>query len=169
MGKFPAGGLAQGCDGSFYGLTAEGGAYGNGTVFRITPSGALTPLYSFTGGSDGYAPVGALVQGSDCNFYGATKHSRFSGFQFYGTVFRITPDGTLSTLHTFGDLDPQGRPVSLCRAGAEHGWEPLWHHLHRYRQGGYGTVFQNGTRRRCVHHARSISMAATTARSLRLP
>jgi uncharacterized repeat protein (TIGR03803 family) len=103
-GKFPTGALAQGCDGSFYGLTSAGGAYENGTVFRITPAGALTTLYSFTGGSDGYAPVAALVRGSDCNFYGVTKNSRLMDFEIYGTVFRITPDGTLSTLHKFGDL-----------------------------------------------------------------
>jgi len=103
-GKFPAGALAQGCDGSFYGLTAEGGAYENGTVFRISTNGAFTLLHSFTGGSDGYAPVGALVRGSDCNLYGATKRSTLSGFQFYGTLFRITPVGTLTTLHTFGNV-----------------------------------------------------------------
>ena len=48
-GKFPAGGLAQGCDGNFYGLTSQGGANGKGTVFKITPAGAFTLLYSFTG------------------------------------------------------------------------------------------------------------------------
>ena len=103
-GMFPSGGLAQGCDGSVYGLTTEGGASDKGTVFRITPTGAFTTLYSFAGGTDGYTPVGALVRGSDGNFYGATKHSTLRGVELFGTVFTITPNGVLTTLHTFGDL-----------------------------------------------------------------
>lgn len=103
-GWSPAGGLAQGCDGSFYGLASRGGANGDGTVFRITPAGAFSLLYSFTGGTDGYEPVGALVRGSDCNFYGATKHGTLRGIELFGTVFKITPNGALTTLHTFGDL-----------------------------------------------------------------
>ena len=81
------------------------------------------------------------MRGTDCNFYGVTTHNTLRGYELFGTVFRITPNGALTTLHTFGDLNRQGRPVSLCRAGAEHGWEPLRHHLHRL-PGGYGTVFR---------------------------
>ena len=140
-GWFPAGGLAQGCDGSFYGLTTEGGTYGNGAVFRITPDGAFTPLYSFTGGRDGYAPVGALVRGSDCNLYGATKRSTFSGFQLYGTVFRITPAGTLTTLHTFGDVGLKDGLYPY--AGLMQSMDGnLYGTTYTDTLGGYGTVFR---------------------------
>jgi len=52
-----------------YGTTAYGGQYDNGTIFKITTNGALTTLYSFTGGSDGSSPVAALIQASDGNLY----------------------------------------------------------------------------------------------------
>ncbi|HOC54384.1 MAG TPA: immunoglobulin domain-containing protein [Verrucomicrobiota bacterium] len=140
-GKFPTGGLAVGCDGSFYGLTSEGGAHENGTVFRVTPAGALTTLYSFTGGNDGYAPVGVLVRGSDCNFYGATKYSTWNGLPFYGTVFRITPNGALSTLHTFGDFilkDGLYPYAGLLQSKDGN----LYGTTYTDRQGGYGTLFR---------------------------
>ena len=91
-GVYPSA-LIQGSDSSFYGTTNEGGSNGAGTVFTITPAGALTTLYSVPDGSEG--PPNALVQGSDGNFYGTT------GF----TVFSITPAGVLSTLHSFSAPD----------------------------------------------------------------
>ena len=77
-GGHPKAGLVQGSDGNFYGTTLFGGYrnnlnnYGNGTVFKISATGALTTLYSFTGGKDGGTPYAGLVQGSDGNFYGTT-------------------------------------------------------------------------------------------------
>jgi uncharacterized repeat protein (TIGR03803 family) len=90
--------LVQGSDGNFYGTAQVGGNWGYGTIFRITPNGILTTLYSFTGGNDGYWPVGALVQGSDGNLYGTTWKGGTSGD---GTIFRIAPAGKFATLHTF--------------------------------------------------------------------
>ena len=67
-GAYPEAGLVQGSDGNFYGTTLSGGntnynyntdAVGYGTVFKISANGALTNLYSFTGGSDGWAPNAA--------------------------------------------------------------------------------------------------------------
>jgi uncharacterized repeat protein (TIGR03803 family) len=85
-GKFPSAGLVQGSDGNFYGTTIQGGAYGNGTVFRISPSGGLTNLYSFgTVSNDGFYASAGLVQGSDGNFYGTTT---FGGIDNNGTVFK---------------------------------------------------------------------------------
>ena len=52
-GGWPVTGLVQGSDGNFYGTTYEGGTHGCGTVFKISANGALTTLYSFTGGNDG--------------------------------------------------------------------------------------------------------------------
>jgi uncharacterized repeat protein (TIGR03803 family) len=103
-GSGPVGPLVQGTDGNFYGMTG-GGLHGYGNVFKMTPGGLLNSLYSFTSGTDGSAPVGALAQGSDGNFYGATKHNVISGFQFYGTIFRMTPGGTLTTLYALNYTD----------------------------------------------------------------
>ena len=71
-GANPHAGLVQGSDGNFYGTTDCGGTNYAGTVFRINTNGALTSLYSFTGGNDGATPLAGLVQGSDGNFYGTT-------------------------------------------------------------------------------------------------
>jgi uncharacterized repeat protein (TIGR03803 family) len=100
-GKLPYAGLVQAVAGAFYGATATGGAYGAGTIFKITPGGTLTTLYSFcsqSGCPDGKSPDATLVQGNDGNFYGTTFAGGASGA---GTIFEITPGGTLTTLHSF--------------------------------------------------------------------
>jgi uncharacterized repeat protein (TIGR03803 family) len=97
--------LVQGSDGNFYGTTQGGGTQHQGTVFKITPQGTLTTLHSFCSEpycADGQAPFARLVQANDGNFYGTT----LEGGEFsIGTVFRITPEGTLTTLHSFQDED----------------------------------------------------------------
>ncbi len=98
-GTTPAGELAQGTDGNFYGMTGHGGAHSVGNVFKMTPGGLLTNLYSFTGGTDGYVPSGQLVQGTDGNFYGVTRRNALQGNFLYGTIFKITPGGALTTLY----------------------------------------------------------------------
>jgi uncharacterized repeat protein (TIGR03803 family) len=105
----PSGQLTQATDGNFYGVT--GGSYldsDKGSVFKITPMGELTTLYTFCsqgGCPDGANPVGRLVQGADGNLYGLTQTGGVSNtLCFYGscgTTFRITLDGTLTTLYTF--------------------------------------------------------------------
>jgi len=98
-------GLVQGSDGNFYGTTSYGGTNRDGTVFRISPSGTYTSLYSFAGyPTDGYAPNG-LVQGSEGNFYGTAIAGGTNG---YGTVFRISPSGTYTTLYSFGSSPTDG-------------------------------------------------------------
>ena len=106
-GTGPQAGLIQASDGNFYGTTSGGGANNYGTVFKITPSGALTTLHSF-GYADGDSPLGALVQASDGNFYGTTELGGNSGCSFdrgCGTAFKMTPAGTLTTLYVFGPDD----------------------------------------------------------------
>ena len=98
-GANPAAGLVQATDGNFYGTTEC--VYGcPGTVFEITPDGALTTLHLFAGGYDGAQPAAGLVQATDGNFYGTTSCGG-GGFSCGGTVFKITPDGALTTLHNF--------------------------------------------------------------------
>jgi len=114
--------IMQASDGNFYGATLYGGAnagtgsedIGGGTVFKITPSGSETVLYSFCsqGGSsctDGDTPYGGITQGSDGNFYGTTKYGGSvcepDDTAGCGTVFKLTPSGTLTTLHVFAGND----------------------------------------------------------------
>ena len=99
-GTTPAGQLTQGADGNFYGLTGRGGAYSTGNFFRMTPGGALTNLYSFTGRTDGYVPSDRLAQATDGNFYGVTRRNTIGGELAYGTIFKMTPAGALTTICT---------------------------------------------------------------------
>jgi len=100
----PVGALTLGTDGNFYGMTS-GGTSGHGNIFRITPSGALSNLYSFRGGTDGSVPVGALALGADGNFYGATKYNTIAGYAFYGTIFKVTTSGSLTTIYSLNYTD----------------------------------------------------------------
>jgi uncharacterized repeat protein (TIGR03803 family) len=111
-GEAPRAALVQATDGNFYGTTVEGGAMGDGTVFKITPSGAVTTLHSFDG-TDGFSPEGALVQATNGNFYGTTA---FGGANGKGTVFEITPSGTLTTLASFNGTDGQSPEAALIQA-----------------------------------------------------
>jgi len=116
-GDYPTG-LVQAADGNFYGTTDAGGAIGDGTVFKITPSGTLTKLHDFHP-ADGVRPQ-ELVQGTDGNFYGTTAlggANRYScSLNSCGTIFRITPSGTLTTLHSFDGNDGEGPWGALMQA-----------------------------------------------------
>ena len=85
--------IAQGRDGNLY-STALGGANNQGAVFKITPSGILNVLHSFTG-SDGSQPLGGLTLGTDGNFYGTTYAG---GTSCCGTIFKIAPSGAFTVL-----------------------------------------------------------------------
>jgi uncharacterized repeat protein (TIGR03803 family) len=104
----PQAGLVLATNGSIYGTTTDCGANGYGTVFRITPSGKFTSLHSFKA-TDGAFPSGHLIQATDGNFYGTTYGGGTYSSQFppygYGTIFKITPAGTLTTLYNFADTN----------------------------------------------------------------
>src|SRR5882762_6922293 len=109
-GAAPAAGLIQAADGNFYGTTSQGGASNAGTVFQLTPAGTLAVLYTFTGGStDGAAPYAGLIQATDGNFYGTTVNG---GASSVGTVFQLTPAGTLTVLHEFAGGTDGAAPVA---------------------------------------------------------
>jgi uncharacterized repeat protein (TIGR03803 family) len=112
IGRNPLGGLAEGPDGNFYGVTSVGGPSGHGTIFKITPSGTLTNLYMFAG-PDGSEPSSGLILASDGNFYGTTGTGGSGG---NGTVFRITPAGVLTTLHNFSSAEAIGAAGTLLQA-----------------------------------------------------
>jgi len=98
-GANPHGSLIQGSDGNFYGVTAYGGTYNHGVVFRLSASGIETVLYSFGAGADAQDPYGSLLQANDGNFYGMSVHGGSYGA---GTVFVISPQGSEAVLHSFG-------------------------------------------------------------------
>jgi uncharacterized repeat protein (TIGR03803 family) len=134
-GYYPLAALVQGSGGNFYGTTWYGGANGEGTVFKITPTGMLTTLYSFCAQSnctDGAEPHAGLIEGTDGNFYGTTE----GGTSSLGTVFKITPTGTLTTLHSFG-LTDGGNPYAGLVQGSDGNF--------------YGTTVDGGTGGGCTY------------------
>jgi uncharacterized repeat protein (TIGR03803 family) len=139
-GASPYAGLVQATDGNFYGTTYAGGTSGNcqggcGTVFRITPGGTLTTLHSFDW-YDGASPTGALVQGTDGNFYGTTYGG--GAEPRVGTVFKITPGGALTTLYSF-----------CAQANCTDGQQP-YAGLVRGSDGNfYGTTLEGGSNTGC--------------------
>src|SRR4030088_963869 len=74
-GKRPQTALIQATDGNFYGSTAQGGLYGDGTIYRLTPDGTETVLHSFSDAADGTYPS-ALIQGTDGRLYGTANQTR---------------------------------------------------------------------------------------------
>jgi len=102
-GAAPQSVLLEGPDGNFYGTTFYGGSASSGSVFKITPAGAVTILHSFADGSvagDGAGPLAGLTIGLDGDFYGTTNGEGSAGV---GTVFKMTPAGAVTILHSFGD------------------------------------------------------------------
>lgn len=117
-GANPSSGVVQATNGDFYGTTESGGTgcaaeRGCGTVFKITPAGTLTTLFSFDG-TNGEYPQARLVQATNGNLYGTTAGSGATGT--YGTVFKISPAGTLTTLHKFNYTDGAFPSAGLVQA-----------------------------------------------------
>jgi uncharacterized repeat protein (TIGR03803 family) len=136
-GFAPASPLVQGIDGNFYGVTQLGGSANQGTIFKVTPAGVLTILYSFAGGAGGANPEAALIVGSDGNFYGTTRGGGDSNGD--GTVFQITPAGVLTTLHAFSGADGKNPEAGLIQ-----GVDGNFYGTTAGDQGatGFGTVFK---------------------------
>jgi uncharacterized repeat protein (TIGR03803 family) len=115
-GANPNAALVLATNGNFYGTTPTGGANSNGTIFKITSSGVLSTLYSFcaiANCTDGANPSAGLVQATDGNFYGTTGSGGAGGL---GTVFRITPGGNLTLLHSFAGSDGANPSAGLIQA-----------------------------------------------------
>ena len=137
------GGLVQAGNGILFGVASQGGAYDEGNVFKITTSGTLTTLYSFcalSGCPDGSVPsfYSSLILGSDGNFYGTTTTG---GSSNYGTIFKITPGGAFTSLHSFSGTDGAGPIGSLMQATDGN----FYGTTNAAGPGGYGTVFKLAT------------------------
>ena len=89
--------LAQGRDGNIYGATTSGGVHFYGNIFKMTPAGVLTNLYSFDLTHGGY-PEGGITLGIDGNFYGTAYQG---GTGHAGVVFKITPAGVYTEMYDF--------------------------------------------------------------------
>ena len=132
--------LIEGVDGNFYGTARMGGSNGVGSIFKITPGGAFSVLYSFGSvAGDGMFPYAGLAKGSDGNFYGTTGSMDFPP-RTPGTVFKITPSGMLTTLYTLGTNPSDGifpySPLLRGTDGSFYGTTAYG------GSGGVGTVFK---------------------------
>lgn len=123
--------IAQGRDGKLYSTTPYGGANDEGSVFKSTPAGAVTVIYSFDG-TNGSLPFGGLTLGVDGDFYGTA----YAGGTDYGTVFKVTPGGTITVLHDFADGTDGAYPYAPPIQDASGNW--------------YGTTSFGGNTSACV-------------------
>jgi uncharacterized repeat protein (TIGR03803 family) len=133
-GEYPEASLLMDGAGNLYSTTALGGAYGNGTVFKLSPSGDETVLLSFTG-SDGDLPQAGLAVDRAGNLYGTTV---FGGAYDFGTVFKLSPSGKETVLLNFTGSDGQYPEASLVTDGAGN----LYSTTSLGGAYGFGTVFK---------------------------
>lgn len=122
--------MIRGTDGSFYGTTIAGGAYGYGTVFKISAGGKLKTLHSFNG-DDGRQPAARLLQGTDGNFYGTTQ---FGGTFDQGAIFRMSSKGALTAIYSF-----------CAQSGCPDGYLPLGELAQGLHGNFYGTTYGGGS------------------------
>ena len=138
-GGGPNGALIQGNNGNFYG-TDIGGGNGAGTIYEVTPEGAVSVLYTFcskTDCTDGSTPYGALIIGSDGNLYGTTYAGGANTTACNagcGTVFKITTAGKFTTLYNF-----------CSQANCADGSAPEGGLLQATNGTFYGTTYYGGT------------------------
>jgi len=138
----PYGGLIQSANGTLYGATSVGGVNGEGEVFQLSPAGKFITLYSFCAQpncSDGAYPVSGLAYAADGKFYGTTSSGgdiNCNSGRGCGTVFRLTPNGELTTLHSFAGAD-----------GDYPGYGPL---IQATDGNLYGTTYFGGTSNLCT-------------------
>jgi uncharacterized repeat protein (TIGR03803 family) len=109
-GGLPGANLILDSEGNLYGTALEGGIFGYGVVFKLTPQRKLDVLYAFAG-SDGETPM-SLIRETDGTFYGTTGNGGACG---QGTLFELTKAGTESVLHSFCGGDGKAPTDGLVR------------------------------------------------------
>jgi uncharacterized repeat protein (TIGR03803 family) len=141
----PQGDLIEDRAGNLYGVTSSGGEHQSGTVYEFTANGNYQTLYSFTGGADGSSPMGGLARDKAGNRFGTTSPG--GSATPYGSVYKLTPDGTLTTLDAFNGGNDGNWPVgNLLYVGSRL----------------YGTTMQGGTNRDGVVYDVAASSGAET-------
>jgi uncharacterized repeat protein (TIGR03803 family) len=136
-GSHPRAGLVRDTNGNLYGTTYSGGANGAGAVFKVSPSGAETVLHSFcaqSGCTDGSHPRAGLVRDTKGNLYGTTYDGGANG---KGTVFKVSPSGTETVLHSF-----------CTQSGCSDGSHPQAGLVRDQSGNLYGTTYAGGAKRR---------------------
>jgi uncharacterized repeat protein (TIGR03803 family) len=108
-GNQPGAGLVFDSSGNLYGTTPYGGRFGSGVVFKLSPAGTETVLYSFTGGADGGNPFSPLILDSKGNLYGTASAG---GASYSGVVFKVAPGGTETVLYSFTGAADGGAPYA---------------------------------------------------------
>ncbi|QNF34660.1 putative Ig domain-containing protein [Adhaeribacter swui] len=131
-GGNPTGSLIQSGT-NLYGMTSTGGTEGYGTIFRISPSGTYTVLKHLENSTTGGRPRGSLIKGTDGNFYGMTYQG---GAKSYGTIFKITPSGTLTVLRNLDYSNDGGYPYGDLVLGTDGNF---------YGMTNRGGLFSSGT------------------------
>ncbi|HVO81050.1 MAG TPA: choice-of-anchor tandem repeat GloVer-containing protein [Terriglobales bacterium] len=106
-GGYPTGGVIRDEAGNLYGTGWAGGAFNDGIVFKIDPAGEETVLYSFSGHSDGGAPMAGLIRDAAGNLYGTTEGGGLNNCfgTGCGVVFKLDPTGKETVLHSFSGPD----------------------------------------------------------------
>jgi len=112
-GSAPEGGVVRDAAGNLYGTASEGGAYNLGTVFKLDPTGTLTVLHNFTGGTDGANPFAGVTLDGKGNLYGTAIYGgdlNCASGQGCGTVFKVDGSGKFSVLYAFTGGNDGGTP-----------------------------------------------------------
>lgn len=134
-------GLVLATDQRFHGTIANGGKYGHGAVFRISPTPFATVIYEhdFMGGADGSYPTAPPIQSTAGDFYGTTSGDyTYNEAANNGTIYKITKAGVYSVLHTFSGMDGASPVGPLVQST----WGSFYGVTQSGGKYGQGTVFR---------------------------
>ena len=107
-GNYPYAAGTFDANGNLFGTTEWGGANGSGTIWKISKAGAFSIAYNFVGSPDGGGPGGTVVFDAAGNMYGTAQYGGING---YGTVWKMSPSGTVTTLYSFQGANDGSKPV----------------------------------------------------------
>jgi uncharacterized repeat protein (TIGR03803 family) len=115
-GQYTYAPLIQGKDGNLYVTTPTSSEYGS--ILKITTSGVLLDTYNFAGSAGGAGPWAPLMQASDGNFYGTTQQD-CGQCGYFGTIYRMTEAGVITTIHSFNENSGGNYPQSGLTEGTD--------------------------------------------------